>query len=130
MQVLVLGAGIIGVSIAEALATRGAKVTVLDMRGPGQGASHAAAGMLTPYIEADGNTHLLELCARSLALYDQLVARLVESSRTAIEYARTGTLEVALDDDDAARLLGTKVWPSLNFAVEFMNDRYAGSRTA
>jgi glycine oxidase len=38
------------------------------------------------------------------------VARLVESSRTPIEYARTGTLEVALDDDDAARLLGTKVW--------------------
>ena len=110
MQVLVLGAGIIGVSTAEALATRGATVTVLDMRGPGQGASQAAAGMLTPFIEADGNTHLLDLCTRSLALYDQFVARLVESSRVPIEYARTGTLEVALDDDDAGRLLGTKVW--------------------
>ena len=110
MQVLVLGAGIVGVATAEALATRGASVTVLDMRAPGQGASQAAAGMLTPYIEADGNTHLLDLCIRSLTLYDEFVARLIESSRTPIEYARSGTLEVALDDDDAARLLGTKVW--------------------
>jgi glycine oxidase len=110
VQVLVLGAGIIGAAIAESLAVRGASVTVLDMRGPGQGASHAAAGMLTPFIEADGNNLLLDLSIRSLSLYDQFVARLLESSRTPIEYARTGTLEVALDDDDAARLLGTKVW--------------------
>lgn len=110
MQVLVLGAGIIGVTIAEALATRGASVTVLDMRAPGQGASQAAAGMLTPFIEADGNNLLLDLCTRSLALYDEFIARLLESSRLSIEYARSGTLEIALDDDDAARLLGTKVW--------------------
>jgi glycine oxidase len=110
VQVLVLGAGIVGVATAEALAARGASVTVLDMRSPGQGASQAAAGMLTPYIEADGNTILLDLCIRSLTLYDEYVARLVEASRTPIEYARSGTLEVALDDDDAARLLGTKVW--------------------
>ena len=110
MQVLVLGAGIVGVATAEALATRGASVTVLDMRSPGQGASQAAAGMLTPYIEADGNTHLLDLCIRSLTLYDEFVARLIEANRAPIEYARSGTLEVALDDDDAARLLGTKVW--------------------
>jgi glycine oxidase len=110
VQVLVLGAGIIGVTIAEALASRGASVTVLDMRSPGQGASQAAAGMLAPFIEADGNSHLLDLCTRSLALYDQFVARLLESGRSLIEYARTGSLEIALDDDDAARLLGTKVW--------------------
>jgi glycine oxidase len=110
VQVLVLGAGIIGVAIAEALATRGASATVLDMRSPGQGASQAAAGMLTPYIEADGNSVLLDLCIRSLTLYDEYVARLIEITRTPIEYARSGTLEVALDDDDAARLLGTKVW--------------------
>jgi glycine oxidase ThiO len=105
-----LGAGIIGATIAEALATRRAEVTVLDMRAPARGASHAAAGMLTPYIEADGNNPLLGLCTRSLALYDEFVARLLEVSRGGIEYARTGTLEVALDEDEEARLLGTKVW--------------------
>jgi glycine oxidase ThiO len=110
VRVLVLGAGIIGATIAEALATRRAEVTVLDMRSPARGSSQAAAGMLTPYIEADGNTPLLGLCTRSLSLYDEFVARLLEVSRGAIEYARTGTLEVALDEDGEARLLGTKVW--------------------
>jgi glycine oxidase len=110
VQILVLGAGVIGVAIAEALATRGASVTVLDMRSPGRGASQAAAGMLTPYIEADGQTPLLELCVRSLNLYDDFVARLLGAGDLPIEYARSGTLEIALDDDDAARLLGSKVW--------------------
>jgi glycine oxidase len=110
VQILVVGAGVVGVATAEALAAKGASVTVLDMRSPGQGASQAAAGMLTPYIEADGNTVLLDLCIRSLTLYDAYVARLIEGTRAPIEYARTGTLEIVLDDDDAARLLGTKVW--------------------
>jgi glycine oxidase len=98
------------VAVAEALANRRVEVTVLDMRGPGRGSSQAAAGMLTPYIEADGSSSLLNLAIRSLALYDGFVARLAESNRTPIEYARTGTLEVALDEDGAARLLGSKVW--------------------
>lgn len=110
MRVLVLGAGIIGTTVAEALAARQAEVTVLDMRGTGRGCSQASAGMLAPYIEADGSTPLLTLCTRSLALFDGFVGRLLESSRGAIEYSRTGTLEVALDEDGAARLLGTKVW--------------------
>jgi glycine oxidase len=50
------------------------------------------------------------LCTRSLALYDPFLARLLESTPGGIEYARTGSLEVALDDDGVARLLGTKVW--------------------
>ena len=66
--------------------------------------------MLTPYIEADGNSPLLGLCTRSLGLYDSFIARLLEVSRGGIEYARTGTLEIALDDDGVARLLGSKVW--------------------
>lgn len=110
VRVIVLGAGVIGAAIAEALASRGAEVAVLDMRGPGRGASSASAGMLTPYIEADGSSPLLGLCTRSLSLYDSFVARLLEVSRGGIEYARTGTLEVALDEDGVARLLGNKVW--------------------
>ncbi len=110
MRVIVLGAGVIGATIAEALTQRGADVAVLDMRGPGRGASQASAGMLTPYIEADGSSALLPLCTRSLGLYDSFLARLLEVSRGGIEYARTGTLEIALDDDGVAKLLGTKVW--------------------
>ena len=65
--------------------------------------------MLTPYIEADGITAARPLHPQP-GLYDGFIARLLEVSRGGIEYARTGTLEIALDDDGVAKLLGTKVW--------------------
>lgn len=46
---VVVGAGLIGVSTAFALARRGVAVTIVDQQdGPGQGASNANGGMLTP----------------------------------------------------------------------------------
>jgi glycine oxidase len=104
VHVTVIGSGVVGASIADALAGRGASVTVLDMRGPGQGASQAAAGMLAPYSEAHDRPALLELTAKSLTLFDDLVAGLRETTRRPLEYVRTGTLDVALDESGAADL--------------------------
>jgi glycine oxidase len=90
--------------VAESLARAGVDVTVLDMRSPGRGASHASAGMLTPYIEAEGHAPALDLALRSLWLFDAFVSDLKEIAPR-VEYARTGTLQIALDEDDAARLI-------------------------
>ena len=114
MRIVVIGAGIIGASIAEALARRGAEVLVLDMRGPGQGASHASAGLLAPYTEAQGENPLLLMGVRSLALFDDFIARIREHSGMTIEYARTGTFEVAQTEDDVARLLAMQAWMEMN----------------
>ncbi len=103
-MVLIIGAGIIGVAIADALAVRGAKVTVIDMRGPGRGASVASAGILAPHVESHHEPRFLDLATRSLDMYDDFVAGAAERSGRRIEYARTGTLEVALDESDATRL--------------------------
>jgi glycine oxidase len=112
-SVVVVGAGIIGVSIADALARRGSDVTVLDMRSAGRGASRASAGILAPYIEAHEHTPLLELGTRSLALFDDFVRGVEERSGRKVEYARSGTLEVALDEPDVSRLRGSKAWLDL-----------------
>jgi glycine oxidase len=110
VRVLILGAGIIGASIAERLATGGADVTVLDMRSPGRGASQASAGILAPYIEAHAGSPLLALCARSLGLFDDWIARISTSSERQIEYSRAGTLELAFDDGDRIRLEASRRW--------------------
>lgn len=48
-HIYVIGAGLIGLSTADSLTRRGARVTVLDKRdGPGQGASFANSGMIHP----------------------------------------------------------------------------------
>ena len=103
-SIVVVGAGIVGCAVAYELARRGMHVRVLDRREVGQGATQASAGVLAPFIEAFDRRQLLDLTSRSLGLYDEFVSRVVEDSGAAIQYARTGTLEVALDDAGLERL--------------------------
>lgn len=98
-----IGAGVIGCAVGHELAARGARVRLLDMRDVGQGATRASAGVLCPYIEAHA-APLLQLGTRSLAMYDEFIAHVSHDARQPIEYRRTGTLEVALSDAEAARL--------------------------
>lgn len=104
MNVIVIGAGVIGAACADALAAEGHHVHMLDMRGAGRGASQASAGVLAPYIEGHHGDPLLDLCVESLALYDSFIARVRETSGRPVEYARTGTVEVAVSEADVARL--------------------------
>lgn len=104
VEVVVVGSGIIGLGVAYELARRGARVTVLDARAAGLGATQASAGVLAPYIEAPAETALQHLAVDSLALYDEFVARVARDARMEVEYQRSGTIEVALDADEASHL--------------------------
>lgn len=53
-DVAILGAGVIGCAIADALAGRGLSVVALDPTGIGAAASAGAAGLLAPLVEAPG----------------------------------------------------------------------------
>jgi glycine oxidase len=104
MDVVIVGAGIIGCAVAYELARRGASIRLIDTRPIGGGATQASAGVLAPYIEAHEGTPLLDLAVRSLNLYDEFVAAASEESGRAIEYCRTGTLDVAFDQKDLRAL--------------------------
>lgn len=66
-DVLVVGAGIIGASVAHQLAARGVTVTVLDQAlHPGAGATGRSGGMVRAY---DPDDTVAELAERSLAVY-------------------------------------------------------------
>ncbi|MDN5893894.1 MAG: glycine oxidase ThiO [Nocardioides sp.] len=94
MRVLVLGAGLIGLSVADELLRRGHRVTVVDPA-PGQGTSYAAAGMLSPGSEVwHGEAEILRLGLRSLALWPSYAERLGVSLHC------TGTLLVGQDRGD------------------------------
>ena len=103
MNVIVIGAGVVGCAVAHELASRGARVRLLDMRDVGQGATRASAGVLCPHIEGHA-APLLALGTRSLDLYDEFIAHVSHDARRQVEYRRTGTVEVALTQDEAVRL--------------------------
>lgn len=103
MRVTIAGAGVIGCAIAYELAARGARVRVLDSRVPGGGATRASAGILAPRIEGHDST-LLALGLRSLALYEEFLARVVSDGGQEVEYERSGTLQIAVSLDEGNRL--------------------------
>ena len=103
-DVIVIGAGIIGCSVARELARRGAVVRMFEARTVGAGATQASAGILAPYIEAHERGLLFDLGIRSLHLYDAFIKAVSEESELPIEYRRCGTLEIATDAAAAARM--------------------------
>src|SRR5207244_13145164 len=71
------------------------------------GATQASAGVLAPYIEAHEHTAFLELTVRSFGLYDEFIERTASDSGLAVTYRRTGTLDVALQEENV-RVLHAK----------------------
>lgn len=125
-RIAIIGSGVIGASIADAIAARGAVVTIYDMRAPGQGASQASAGVLSPYIEAKPGSPLLALGVRSLGMWDTFMDTLRERAHgLEVEYARTGTLEVALNDDDERRHKDARAWLATEGVAHEWLDRSA-----
>src|SRR5437763_352040 len=106
-DILVVGAGIVGCAVAYELARRGASVDIVDERPVAMGATQASAGVLAPYIEAREGSPLLELTVRSLALFDDFVARAASDSGVAVMYRRNGTIDVGMNQAEMASLQKT-----------------------
>lgn len=103
-SVIVVGAGIVGCTVAYELARVGARVQVIEARSPGQGATRASAGILAPHIEGHSSDLLRSLGHRSLALYDEFMARLGTDSGRELVYQRNGTFDLAFSEADEIRL--------------------------
>ena len=101
---VVVGGGLIGLSIAWRLAADGMQVTVCDPT-PGTQTSSVAAGMLAPVTEVEyGEDDLLALNLASVAAWPAFAEELEAIAGIPAGFHRTGTLSVAYDTDDAAAL--------------------------
>jgi glycine oxidase len=122
-DVVVVGAGVIGLAVAWRAAQAGASVTVCDPH-PGQGASWAAAGMLAPVTESSVvEAPLTRLGLESARLWPAFAAALTEAAGGVdVGLRDEGTLAVAFDGDDRRaldRLL--RVHRSLGLASEWLS---------
>ncbi|NVI91577.1 glycine oxidase ThiO [Actinomadura sp. BRA 177] len=100
MQVVIVGAGVIGLAAAWRTAAGGATVTLVDPA-PASGASSVAAGMLTPVSELTyGEEPLLRLGLASRERYGAFAAELEELTGLETGHRTDGLLQVAFDADD------------------------------
>ncbi len=102
---LIVGGGIIGLSIAWRLARTGHRVTVLERDTAGAHASRMAAGMLAATAEVGYEEFdLYALCTHSVIRWASFASELEEDSGIPVDFRSEGTMVVARDPD-AARAL-------------------------
>lgn len=104
---IVIGAGLQGCAVALRLAQRGQSVLLLERAVPGAEASSAAAGILSPSVEAEEPGPFHALCRASLARYPGWIAELEQTTAVALGFQVRGTLQVA-SDDSTARVLAAR----------------------
>jgi glycine oxidase len=109
-DVVVVGAGIVGLSAARFLAGAGARVVVVDRARPGSEASAAAAGWLAAQAEAEETWPLLGVALRARERYPSLAAELKAETGIDVALTRHGTLEVAFTDEDERALARRAAW--------------------
>src|SRR2546423_3260466 len=107
-DMLVVGGGVIGLSIAWSLVKEGLSVTVLEAGQVGGQATGAAAGMLAPLAEAREPGPFVTLGVESLRRYPAFVAELQEETGIDAELLGPGMLRVAMNDEEA--YLITQEW--------------------
>ncbi|MGE0748407.1 MAG: glycine oxidase ThiO [Rhodospirillales bacterium] len=122
-MIAIVGGGVCGLAVGWRLAQAGRAVTVIERGRAGQGATWAAAGMLAPQVEAEpGEETLLPLLLESRAMWADFAAELEAASGLPVGYRREGTLVVAIDRDEHARIRDRMDYLSrLGLALEWLS---------
>ena len=104
---LIIGGGVVGISLAWELAQHGAKVCVVDRGNMGREASWAGVGMVPPGPARscwDSATTLEKMAGLSSKLHFEWSQSLLDQTGVDNEYRRCGTIRLALSQVDSEAL--------------------------
>jgi glycine oxidase len=104
-DVVIIGAGVMGLMLARELADAGMSVTIVERARAGREASRAAGGILSPLEPWLAPEAITMLASWSQARYPTLAADLESETGLDVEWVRSGM--VVLEPQDAA---GAEVW--------------------
>ncbi|TYR79033.1 glycine oxidase ThiO [Priestia megaterium] len=100
-DMLIVGGGVIGLSIAYQLSKLGSSVAVFERNRLGCEASSAAAGILGAQAEIDEEGPLLDLAIQSRSMFPSIVEELKEKTNIDVELIKEGLLKVATTEEEA-----------------------------
>ena len=105
MKIVIIGAGVAGLSIGWRLAQAGQEVIILERAQPGSGATGASAGMMAVTAEL-GEAHAVEIefAHYSNGLWPEFAEEIEVQSAHVVDYHRSGALILAEDALALARL--------------------------
>lgn len=121
-DVVIIGGGVIGVSIAYQLTKRGKTVTVLEKDTIGAHASGAAGGMLGAQVEFTEPGPLVDLSLRSRAMFTEIARELYQASGVDIGLNDAGMLRIAWTEEEADTLKKRGAWQqAMGLQAEWMD---------
>src|SRR5262245_5622616 len=121
-DVIVVGGGVIGLSIAREAAIHGKSVVVLDPGTAQESASWAAAGMLAPQSETDRPDPFFHLCTASLRMHRAWADHLREQTGVDPEHVDSGVLDLASSEEEHLVLKRRMQWQrDAGLAVEMLS---------
>jgi glycine oxidase len=103
-DVIIAGGGIIGGAIAFELGQHKLRALVIDRQSPGQEASWAAAGMLSPAPDSADAVPLVPLASASLNIYPAFVSAVESVSGMSAGYRPYGAIEAFFEADAENKL--------------------------
>lgn len=109
-DVVVIGAGVVGCSVAYYLAREGVSVTILERESIGSGASAHATGSLSLLGAEFSPGASFELARASDFEFQQLVPELESATGIDLLYQRRASLRLALDEEEADLIKSLMVW--------------------
>ena len=101
---MIVGGGVIGLSVAYALANEGLLATVIDRGEIGRSASWAGAGMIPPFTRRLPHGPMIALRSGGSVLYREWSAALLDETGIDNGYRVTGGVDVAATEADEADL--------------------------
>ena len=109
-EVVVIGAGVVGCSVAWYLAREGVGVTLLEQEAIGSGASAHATGSLSLLGAEFSPGASFAIARASYAEFPQLVPELESATGMDLLYQRRPSLRLALDDEEADLIKSLMAW--------------------